>query len=200
MRGNKRTFPNFHICFLISMNSNSFQIQNPWAKMIWLLPFKLNEKGFLKTFEFHLEICQIQKLYATQCFSWEKIKWLLQIIWNMSWEFQRIKFKVFWIYFQFGLFEFYSNYFSPKIKYMEIRVTWFPIIENWRKINLKSFWYFLKWFLLDFSRAVALLDLFEFVGFYLILEKCPCCRKSFSKFFDILYAYIIFCVILFLLF
>ncbi len=36
----------------------------------------------------------ILKLYATQWFSREKIKWLLQIIWNMSWEFQRINFKV----------------------------------------------------------------------------------------------------------
>ena len=35
----------------------------------------------------------ILKLYATQWFSREKIKWLLQIIWNMSWDFQRIKFK-----------------------------------------------------------------------------------------------------------
>ena len=31
---------NFHLAFMISMNSNSFQIQNPREKMTWLLPFK----------------------------------------------------------------------------------------------------------------------------------------------------------------
>ena len=45
-------------------------------------------KGLLKIFEFHLKIFQILKLQATQWFSRAKIKWLLQIIWNMSWEFQ----------------------------------------------------------------------------------------------------------------
>ena len=84
--------------------------------------------------------------------------------WNMSWEFKRIKFKVLLeIIFNLELFGFYSNYFSPKIKYLKNRVTWFPTTENWRKINLKSFWYFLKWFLLDFNRPVALFDLSEFV-------------------------------------
>ena len=58
----------------------------------------------------------------------------------MSWKFQRIKFKSpFEIIFNLELFEFYSNYFSPKIKYMEKRVTLFPTSENWREINLKSF-------------------------------------------------------------
>ena len=110
------------------------------------------------------ENISIHKLHAAQWFSWEKIKWLLQIIWNMSWEFQRIKFKVLLnLIFNLDLFEFYSNYFSPKIKYMEIRVTWFPTTENWREINLKSFWFFLKWFLLDFNRPVALFDLFDFM-------------------------------------
>ena len=47
----------------------------------------------LKIFEFHLRIFPILKLYATQWFSRAKIKRLLQNIWNMSWEFQRIKFK-----------------------------------------------------------------------------------------------------------
>ena len=56
---------------------------------------------------------------------------------------QRIKFKVHLNLFSIlELFEFYSNYFSPKIKYMEIRVKWFPTIENWREINLNLFWYF----------------------------------------------------------
>ena len=39
-------------------------------------------------------------------------------------------------YFQFGVFGFYSNYFSPKIKYLEIRVKWFPTSKNRREINL----------------------------------------------------------------
>ena len=42
----------------------------------------------------------------------------------MSWKFKRIKFKVLLkINYNLDLFGFYSNYFSPKIKYMEIRVT-----------------------------------------------------------------------------
>ena len=142
MRGNKRTFPNFHICFLISMNSNSFHhktLERRWHDFFHLFKWQ----GVLKIFEFHLKLFPIQKLHATQWFSWEKIKWLLQNIWNMSWEFQRIKFKVpLKLFFNLELFGFYSNYFSPKIKYMEIRVKWFPTSENWREINLKLFWYF----------------------------------------------------------
>ena len=142
MRGNKRTFPNFHICFLISMNSNSFQMQNPWAKMIWLLPFKLNERVFENNWISFGNI-SIHKLHAAQWFSWEKIKWLFQIIWNMSWEFQRIKFKVLLNLFSiWSYLSFVQIIFIQKIKYMEIRVTWFHTLENWRKIYLKSFWYF----------------------------------------------------------
>ena len=141
MRGNKRTFPNFHF-FLIFMNSNSFHhktLERRWHDFFHLFKWK----GVLKIFEFHLRIFPILKLYATQWFSRAKIKWLLQNIWNMSWEFQRIYSKSHWNYFSIlELFEFYSNYFSPKIKYTEIRVKWFPTSENWRKINLKSFWYF----------------------------------------------------------
>ena len=72
---------------------------SPWIQILFITkPWReddmtssiLNKwKGFLKIFEFHLEIFQIQKLQATQWFSWEKIKWLLQNIWNMSWEFER---------------------------------------------------------------------------------------------------------------
>ena len=54
----------------------------------------LNDKGCWKYLNFIWKIFPILKLYATQLFSREEIKWLLQIIWNMSWEFQRIKFKV----------------------------------------------------------------------------------------------------------
>ena len=143
MRGNKRTWPNFHFCFYDLREFKFFSPQNPGEKMTWLLPL-FKWRGVLKIFEFHLKIFPILKLCATQWFSREKIKWLLQNIWNMSWEFQRNSnlksiLKLFSI---LELFEFYSNYFSPKIKYMEIRVKWFPTSENWRKINLKSFWYF----------------------------------------------------------
>ena len=92
MRGNKRTFPNFHFAFMISMNSNSFHhktLERRWHDFFHLFKWK----GVLKIFEFHLRIFPILELYATQWFSREKIKWLLQIIWNMSWKFQRIKFK-----------------------------------------------------------------------------------------------------------
>ena len=43
------------------------------------------------------------------------------------------------IIFNLELVEFYSNYFSPKIKYMENRVTWFPTLENWRKLIWNHF-------------------------------------------------------------
>ena len=143
MRGNKRTFPNFHFAFLISVNSNSFHhktMERRWHDFFHLFKWQ----GVLKIFEFHLKIFPILKLYATQWFSRAKIKWLLQIIWTMSWEFQRnSKLKsILKLFSILELFEFYSNYFSPKIKYMEIRVKWFPTSENWREINLKSFWYF----------------------------------------------------------
>ena len=141
MRGNKRTFPNFHISFLISMNSNSFQHKT--LERRWHDFFHLKWKGCLKNIWIPLgNIFPIHKLYATQWFSWEKIKWLLQI---MKYELgvSKDQFQVLLeLIFNLDLFEFYSNYFSPKIKYIEIRVTWFPTLENWRKINLKSFWYF----------------------------------------------------------
>ena len=43
--GIKGLSKNFHLAFLTSMNSNSFQIQNLGENMTWLLTFK-NEKGF----------------------------------------------------------------------------------------------------------------------------------------------------------
>ena len=143
MRGNKRTFPNFHFAFMISMNSNSFHhktLERRWHDFFHL--FKWN--GVFENIWISFgKIFPILKLYATQWFSRAKIKWLLQIIWNMSWEFQRIYSKSRCDYFSIlESFEYYSNYFSPKIKYTENRVTWFPTIKNWRKINLKSFWCF----------------------------------------------------------
>ena len=83
------------------------------------------------------------------------------------------------------LFEFYSNYFSPKIQYMENRVTRFPTVENWREINLKLFWYFKNdfyWILLGQNHSLLYLNL---CVFYLTLEKCSSRRKSFSENFDI---------------
>ena len=83
----------FTFCILIPVNSNSFHhetLERRWHDFFHLFKWQ----GVLKIFEFHLKIFPILELHATQWFSWEKIKWLLQIIWNMSWEFQRIKFKV----------------------------------------------------------------------------------------------------------
>ena len=142
----------FIFAVMISMNSNSFlhkTLERRWHDFFHLFKWQ----GVLEIFEFHLRIFQILKLYATQWFSRAKIKWLLQNIWNMSWEFQRIKFKVLLgIIFNLELFGFYWNYFSPKIKYMTNRVTWFPTIEIGREINLNSFWYFLNdfcWILIE---------------------------------------------------
>ena len=90
IKGLSQTFI-FH--FMTSMNSNSFHhktLERRWHDFFHLFKWQ----GVLKIFEFHSKIFPILKLYATQWFSREKIKWLLQIIWNMSWEFQRIKFKV----------------------------------------------------------------------------------------------------------
>ena len=80
MRGNKRTFPNFHIGFLIFVNSNSFQIQNPREKMTWLLPFKM--KRVFENIWIPFANKSNQTLYATRWFSWERVRWLLQNIWN----------------------------------------------------------------------------------------------------------------------
>ena len=91
--GIKGLSQNFHFTFMIPMNSNSFHhktLERRWHDFFHLFKWK----GVFKIFEFHLKIFQILKLYATQWFSREKIKWLLQNIWNRSWEFQRIKFKV----------------------------------------------------------------------------------------------------------
>ena len=69
-------------------------ITKPWREDDMTSSIYLNDKGCWKYLNFIWKYFPFQKLYATQWFSREKIKWLLQIIWNMSWEFQRIKFKV----------------------------------------------------------------------------------------------------------
>ena len=80
--------------FTLLLWSSWIQIHHKTLERRWHHFFHLFKwKGLLKIFEFHLKIFQ-QKLYATQWFSWEKIKWLLQNLRNTSWEFQRIKFKV----------------------------------------------------------------------------------------------------------
>ena len=88
----------FFFAFMFSVNSNSFHhktLERRWYDFFHLFKWQ----GVLKIFEFHLKIFPILRLYATQWFSREKIKWLLQIIWNMSWEFQRSNSKSFWSYF-----------------------------------------------------------------------------------------------------
>ena len=89
---------------------------------------------------------QIQKLYATQWVSCEKIKWLLQMlrkrVGGSNNQIESPFVVILKHTFNLELFGFYSNYFSPKIKYMENSVKWFPKVEKWREINLKLFWYF----------------------------------------------------------
>ena len=141
MRGNKRSFPNFHFCIYDLREFKFFSPQNPGEKMTWLLPlFKC--QGVLKIFEFHLEnISDSETLSNSMIFTrGDKMTSSNYEIWVGSFK-DQIQ-SPFEIIFILELVEFYSNYFSPKIKYMENRVTWFPTTENWRKINLKSFWYF----------------------------------------------------------
>ena len=88
----------------------------PWREDDMTSSIYLNEKGVWKYLNSIWKIFPIHKLQATQWFSWEKIKWLLQNIWNMSWKFKRIKIKVLLKLFLIWSFDFYSNYFSPKNK------------------------------------------------------------------------------------
>ena len=136
MRGNKRIFPNFHFYILISMNSNSFHhktLERKWHDFFHLFKWQ----GVLKIIEFQLEnISNPGTLCNSMIFTSEDkmtsskhMKYKLGVSKNYiqsSFEF----------IFNLELFEFYSNYFSPKIKYMENRVTWFPTSENWREMNL----------------------------------------------------------------
>ena len=69
----------FHFSFMISMNSNSFHhktLERRWHDFFHLCKWQ----GVSKIIEFHVRIFPILKLYATQWFSREKIKWLLQIM------------------------------------------------------------------------------------------------------------------------
>ena len=111
MRGNEMTFPNFLLAFYL----NEFKFistQNPRVKMTWLLPFEI-QRVFEKIWIPFGNISNSKKLYATQWFSWEKIKWLLQLyeIWvgsqkESNWKsFESIlklpfKFGIIWILFK----------------------------------------------------------------------------------------------------
>ena len=128
IKGHSQTFI-FHLWF--SWIQILFTTK-PWREDDMTSSIYLNDEECWKYLNFIWKIFPTEELYATQWFSREKIEWLLQI---MKYELgvSKIKFKVlFEFIFNLELFEFYSNYFSPKIKYMENRVTWFPTSENWR--------------------------------------------------------------------
>ena len=143
MRGNKRTFPNFHFAFVISVNSNSFHhetLERRWHDFFHLFKWQ----GVLKIFEFRLEnssnsetLCNSMiftsedKMTSSKLMKYElgvQRNTNLKSIWN-----NYFSIWVIWVLFKL---------FSAKTKYMENRVTWFPTTENWREINLISFWYF----------------------------------------------------------
>ena len=89
----------------------------PWREDDMTSSIYLNDKGCWKYLNFIWKIFPILKLYATQWFSRAKIKWLLQNIWNRSWEFQRIKFKVPWkLFFNIGVIWVLFKLFFSKIK------------------------------------------------------------------------------------
>ena len=141
MRGNKRTFPNFHFSFVISVNSNYFQhktLERRWHDFFHLFKWQ----GVLKIFEFHLKIFPISEtLCNSMIFTREdKMTSSNYEIWVGSLKLSNLN--SFRNYFQFGVIWVLFKLFFSKIKYMEIRVTWFPTTENGRKINLKPFWYF----------------------------------------------------------
>ena len=136
MRGNKRTFPNFHFAFMISMNSNSFHhktLERRWHDFFHLFKWQ----GVLKIFEFHSKIFHISETFSNSMIFTREDKMTSSKHMKYELGVSKVKFKVLLeIIFNLELFGFYSNYFSPRTKYTEIRVTWFPTSENWREINL----------------------------------------------------------------
>lgn len=102
---------------------------SPWIQILFITKpsreddmtssIYLNDKGCWKYLNFIWKYFLIHKLHATQWFSRAKIKWLLQIIWNMSWEFQRIKFKVL-----LNLFSIWSYLSFIQIIFLQNRNTW----------------------------------------------------------------------------
>ena len=130
--------------FILAFYLNEFKFistQNPRLKLTWLLPFEF-QRVFEKIWIPFGNISNSETL-SNLMICMREDKMTSPNIWNMSWKFKIIKFKdLLEIIFNLELFGFYSNYFSPKIKYMDIRVKWFPTLENWREINLNLFWYF----------------------------------------------------------
>ena len=94
-------------------------ITKPWREDDMTSSIYLNDKGCWKYLNFIWKYFPFLKLYATQWFSWEKIRWLLQNKWNMSWEFQRIKFKVpLKLFFNIGvIWVLFKLFFSKNKKY-----------------------------------------------------------------------------------
>ena len=116
MRGNEMTFPNFHLAFMISTNSNSFHHKTlEWR---WYDFFHLNK---WKGFEFHLELFQIRKLLCSSIIfmredkmtSSNRMKYELEVSKNQIESPFEVILKP---TFNLELFGFYSNYFSPKLK------------------------------------------------------------------------------------
>ena len=145
MRGNKRTFPNFHPFLLIPVNSNLF-ITKPWREDDMTSSIYLNEMGCLKNNWISFGNIPILKLYATQWFSREKIKWLLQIMKYELGVSKKLNSKFFWIYFQFGMLCTRSScisYFLAFWSILEISRNSRTLGESWR------FRYFHIW---EFSR------------------------------------------------
>ena len=85
IKGLSQTFIFFSDLHEFKFFSNIKTLERRWHDFFHLFKWQ----GVLKIFEFYLKLFPIHKLQATQWFSWEKIKWLLQNIWNMTWEFQR---------------------------------------------------------------------------------------------------------------
>ena len=118
---NEREWNDFPKTFTLHFDPQEFKFissLNPRVKMIWLLPFKEMKRDLERIWISNGKYFQIQKLYATQWFSWGKIKWLLQIIWNMSWKLKERIWKWFKIQTQtqFGVIWFLFNLFFSKNK------------------------------------------------------------------------------------
>ena len=93
--------------FTLHFDLHEFKLissQNPRVKKIWLLPFKM--KRVFENIWISFANNSNQKLYATQWFSWERIRWLLQNIWNRVGSGLKFKSKTIWelFWFLFKLF------------------------------------------------------------------------------------------------
>ena len=113
-----KDFPKFHFAFMNSVNSNSFQIQNPREKITWLLPFKMKRVSENIWISFG-NISNLETLCNLMIFMRED-KMTSSNAKKESWKFQRIKLKVplklFWKHFQFGVIWFLFKLFFSKNK------------------------------------------------------------------------------------